>query len=119
MIKGRVTPAGDPLVPIALDLGSHQKTFQAIVDTGFNGYLSVPESLARKGGWYFFGTEDYELATGDVVRQRIYVGKIVFDGRLAQVYAVTSHAMDILIGTKLLRHKDLWISFRKRNVRIA
>lgn len=118
VIKGRVTSFGEPVIPITLYLSKRPFRKQAVIDTGFNGSLSIPESLARKGEWYFFGFEEYELATGDIVQQKIYLGQIKLDKNPFTVYAVTSHSPDILIGTRLLRDKELWIHFKKKMVLI-
>ncbi len=67
-------------------------------------------------GWYFFGYEKYEIATGDIVEQKVYLGEIVWNGKNQQVYAVASHSEDILIGTKLLWKNKLLIDFPKRKV---
>ena len=113
-ISGRVNSHDEPEIPLTLILGGRAVQQRAIIDTGFNGYLSVPLSLTK--GWYFFGHEEYEIATGETVDQRVYLGKILWDGRLQDVYAVTSRARDILIGTKLLRRNRLSIDFPKRKV---
>ena len=114
MIRGRVNSHEEPEVSITLIVQGRRRRMRAIIDTGFNGYLSVPEKLAES--WYFFGHEEYEIATGDIVEQKIFIGGIIWSNRIQEVYAVTSKARDILIGTKLLRKNELEISFPKRKV---
>jgi clan AA aspartic protease len=111
VLKGRVNENDEPVVSIDLILRTKPSRYDAIIDTGFNGYLSVPHSLVRKSSWYFAGVEEYELATGERVEQQVYLGHVVFDRRPLQVYVVTSNSKDILIGTKLLRSKRLMIDF--------
>jgi clan AA aspartic protease len=114
MIRGRVNSQEEPEVSISLLVdGKHLKQ-KAIIDTGFNGYLSVPLSLVKD--WYFFGYEKYEIATGDIVEQKVYLGKIIWNQKIQDVYVVASHAKDILIGTKLLRSNKLIVDFPKRKV---
>src|SRR3990172_5395297 len=114
MISGRVNSFDEPVVTLFLLLREKRVRKKAIIDTGFNGYLSVPQSLAKD--WYFFGYEKYEIATGDIVEQRVYLGKIFWNENLQDVYAVTSHSKDILIGTKLLRRNKLLIDFPKKKI---
>ena len=116
MLKGRVNENDEPVVSIDLILRKKPSRCNTIIDTGFNGYLSVPYSLVKKSSWYFAGVEEYELATGERVEQQVYLGHVIFDKRRLQVYIVTSNAKDILIGTKLLRSKKLIIDFGARNV---
>lgn len=116
MIRGVVNENDEPLVPIDLILRKRRRRFQAVLDTGFNGYLSVPESMVKGSGWYFAGYEEYEIATGDKVRERVYLGDIIFDRKRRTTHIVTSHAKDILIGTRLLSGRELHIHFKKRKV---
>ena len=46
MIQGSVNEQDEPLVPITLIVKKRSKHLQAVLDTGFNGYLSVPQSVA-------------------------------------------------------------------------
>lgn len=116
MLQGRVTRDGEPVVPIDLILRKRPTRFPAVIDTGFNGYLSVPKSLLVHGGWQAIGTEKFEIATGAIVEQAIYLGEAVFDGRRGPVYTVATEAHDILIGTTFLRGKILTVNFRTKRV---
>lgn len=115
MIRGYINSNEEPEVPLTLILQGKASQRKAILDTGFNGYLSVPLSLVEKS-WYFFGYEKYEIATGDIVEEKVYIGKIKWIKKIQDVYAVTSHSKDILIGTKLLRQNKVILNFPKKRV---
>ena len=119
MIKGHVNPYGEPLVEISLILKEGQKKMDAVVDTGFNGMISVPHSWISKSDWIFVGYEEYEIATGETVRQKVFIGDINFDGRPMKAYVLASSAKDILIGTKLLGDNILEIDFPRKSVEIS
>ena len=116
MLKGRVNRHGEPVISIKLILRDRPIKFTAVIDTGFNGYLSVPRRLLTGSKWLAIGTEKFEIATGSLVEQEIYLGEISFDGKRGPVYSVATEAQDILIGTKLLRGKSLSINFRTNQV---
>ena len=118
MVKGIVNEDDEPVVPITLILEDKLSKFMAVVDTGFNGYLSVPQNLLEKSGWYFLGYEEYEIATGERVKEKVYLGKVIFDKEKMDSYILTSKSKDILLGTKLLRNKTLNINFRSRKLKI-
>ena len=116
MIRGFVNENDEPLLPIALILKNRPRRFEAVLDTGFNGHLSVPQSIVRQSGWYFAGYEEYEIATGDRVRERVYLGRMILDRQRLTTHVVTSRAKDILIGTKLLSDKMLCVDFKERTL---
>lgn len=116
MIKGRVTASHEPVIKLALVSTKKRITCDAVVDTGFNGYISVPLPLARELDWIHIGYEEYEIARGEIVKQAVYLGNVVFHGKCRDVYAVTSNSKDVLIGTKLLAGCILTINFRARRL---
>jgi len=119
MLKGVVNDRDEPVVGLRLiSSNSRSHLHPVIIDTGFNGNLSVPEKLAKRYGWPWIGNESYEIATGDVVEQKVFLGEIRWFGIQQQVYAVASHADDILMGTRLLRQRQLNINFRTRKLHI-
>lgn len=118
MLKGRVNRHGEPVISIQLILRNRPAHFTAVIDTGFNGYLSVPRRLLFRSKWLAIGTEKFEIATGALVEQEIYLGEAIFDGQQGPVYSVSTEAQDILIGTKLLRDKILVVNFQTKQVTV-
>jgi clan AA aspartic protease len=114
MLEGRVNRHGEPIVSIQLILRKRPAMFPAVIDTGFNGYLSVPKRLLRRSSWRAIGTEKFEIATGAIVEQEIFLGDIVFHRKRTPAYIVATASSDILIGTKLLSHTVLHIDFRTK-----
>ena len=118
MLKGRVNRYGEPVISIQLIRRNRPTNLTAGIDTGFNGYLSVPRRLLRRSKWLAIGTEKFEIATGALVEQEIYLGEAIFDGRRGPAYVVSTEAQDILIGTKMLRGKTLVVNFRTQQVKV-
>ncbi len=54
IIRGFVNKEDEPVVPITLLLQKGPRRFQAVLDTGFNGYLSVPCVRVSLVGASFF-----------------------------------------------------------------
>ena len=107
------------MVEISLILRDGQKRLDAVVDTGFNGMISIPNVWIAKSAWKFIGHEEYEIATGEIVRQRVFLGDLIFDGQRMKAYILASPAKDILIGTKMLNEEILEIDFLKKLVKIS
>ena len=70
MLKGRVNRYGEPVISIQLILRNRPVSLTAVIDTGFNGYLSVPRRLLVGSKWLAIGTEKFEIATGALVEQK-------------------------------------------------
>lgn len=64
------------------------------------------------------GTEEYELANGEIVEEEIYLGKVVFDHEPKYVIGLSNRSTDLLIGTKLLENKILTIDFKNNEVTV-
>jgi len=120
MLKGFVSNFGEPVVQIELVFSTSDKSFKhlAVIDTGFIGYLSVPEKLAQRYEWQWIGMESYEIASGSTVDQKVFLGKINWFGDKQDIYVLTSQAKDLLIGTRLLENYKLAIDFKSKKVQI-
>ena len=119
MIEGIVNNFDEPIIKLDIHLsGNNSKKVNAIIDTGFNGYISIPTTIIEESNWDFLGTEEYELANGDIVEERVYLGKIIFDGDELQVFSLTNRTKDVLIGTKVLKNKILKVDFKDSKVTI-
>ena len=119
MIRGFVNEHDEPIIQLQLGLSQREIKRDAVIDTGFNGYISVPKPIVQESGWDFLGSEEYELASGELIVADAFLGKIVFDGKNTVVYALASDTADILIGTKLLRNKVLTIDFGRKTISVA
>lgn len=74
MIEGKVTEALDPIVEIGLKREESTSTIEAIVDTGFTGYLCLSERWVDKLDMTFKFVERYEMANGDLITWRSLLG---------------------------------------------
>jgi len=116
MITGFVNEFEEPIIELTLLFVSQSKILPAVIDTGFNGYISVPSEYVKNSDWLFVGYEEYELASGEVVRAKTYLGDIVFDNRQKTTFILLSNSKDILIGTRFLGNKTLFIDFKDKKV---
>ncbi|MBL7073614.1 hypothetical protein ISS37_00030 [candidate division KSB1 bacterium] len=116
MIKGFVNEHEEPIIELTLILRNEPRNFPAVIDTGFNGYISVPEKHVKSSDWLFMGYEEYELASGEIVKAKTYLGNIVFDEKQMPTFILSSTSKDILIGTRLLGTKTLFINFIDKKV---
>jgi clan AA aspartic protease len=109
VIVGEVRADGVPIV--RLEVGGNHWT--AIVDTGFNGDLELPERLRPQVNAQFICRIRSFLAANRIIEEDSYLVEIPFDGQTMTAEATFVSGDEILIGTHLLRRYVLEIDFRK------
>lgn len=114
MIQGNVSEDGVPLIhlPVA------GRRLPAVIDTGFNGYLELPENLRRSVKARFIGHLESSLAAGQMVMEDNYAVEFPFDNETLEVEATFAPGDVILIGTGLLRGYRLEIDFPDGTVKL-
>ncbi|HSF17874.1 MAG TPA: hypothetical protein VLK65_20210 [Vicinamibacteria bacterium] len=111
-MRGTVTDERVPIVELIVN-GS---AWRAVIDTGFNGYLELPESLRSAVKAEFIGYLESALAAGQTIVEENYLVEFPFEGETLVVEATFGPADDILVGTSLLGNHRLAIDFRERSV---
>lgn len=96
-------------VPLeVLDASGRQYRIEAIVDTGFTGFLTLPSALIGSLGLVWLGREAGVLADGTVRLFDVYEGTVTWDSQWRTV-EVEAADTDPLLGVSLLRGHDLRI----------
>jgi len=79
------------------------KEYDAMLDTGFSGFLSLPLSAAIPLGLILKGTANFTLADGSIEETITCIGFIKINGEVKRGLIVISKGMDILLGMEFLR----------------
>jgi predicted aspartyl protease len=114
VIAGDVSDAGVPV--ITLEIAGQE--WPAIIDTGFNGDLELPEELQGKLNDQPAGRLRSALAGGQVIEEDAFSVDIPFDDQILQAIATFVSDSQILIGTNLLRAYHLQIRFASKTLRL-
>ena len=114
MITGTVSADGVPVITLEVD----GQDWPAIIDTGFNGDLELPEALRGKLNDQPAGRLRSALAAGRIVEEDAYSVEFPFDGQTCHAIATFVPDPQILIGTNLLREHHLQIRFASRTLRL-
>lgn len=91
----------------------------AIIDTGFNGELELPDRLRQAVNARFIGHIHVALGGGQHIEEEVYLVDFPFDGEILLAEATFVLGQEILLGTHLLRRYRLEIDFPARTVRLA
>lgn len=87
---------------------SDRREIEALLDTGYSGYLTLPSNLIASLRLSTLGTEQLTLADGSEVSSDLCVATIVWDGRERTIEVDTLESKP-LIGMALLEGYDLSI----------
>ena len=89
---------GLPFATIFID----DKEIEAIVDTGFNGALSLPQEVIEELQLKRIGSAQYVMADGTISDSNIYVAEVVWFNERVEVSVISSFSEFSLLGMELL-----------------
>ena len=103
MIQGRVNESYEATVELnLLDATGEDRGIEAIIDTGYNGYLTLPTALIEVMGLLWQGQNEVLLADGTSRVFDVYDGIVSWNGRERPIY-VDAIDTEGLVGMGLLR----------------
>ena len=93
MIEGVVYANYEPVVTLTLRGPSGRtRDIDAVVDTGFNGFLTLPATLVVELGLPYAGTGRATLADGSEISYDVYGVTVLWDGQPRYIEAATADA---------------------------
>ena len=102
MISGEVRGDRQALVTIEIiDAEGRPRPVEAVLDTGFTGYLTLPEETIRQLGLSSVGRRTFELANGELFEFEAYLASVSWHGRLTDALVLRSGS-EPLLGMTLL-----------------
>lgn len=107
MITGVVSAALEAMIHLSVQgPGGREQEIKAIIDTGFNGALTLPPSLIATLGLPWLARERVLLGDGRVEQLDVYAATVVWD---RQPLRVTADAADTdpLVGMALMYGYEL------------
>jgi predicted aspartyl protease len=94
------------------------RTWRAVIDSGFNGDVELPLARRAQLDCTYAGPVLSYLAAGQAVEEESYVVRLPFDGEIVSAEATFVTGDEILIGTRLLPDHRLTIDFPAGTVHI-
>ena len=102
MIRGTVFPNRQALIAVALlDTAGQFQSFEFILDTGFDGDLSLPRQTLQRLDAFLEGGQPVELADGSRTTANIWAATALWDGERRTVSIMESEG-EPLLGMSLL-----------------
>lgn len=98
--------------------GRGRRTIEAVIDTGFDGDLTLPVQLAIQLGLDLCATQCFELADGSIQDQLVFLGNIHLGDLQRAAEIILTDSTDALVGSGLLADQILEIDYLNRTVHI-
>jgi clan AA aspartic protease len=112
MMAGKVTGEREiELVLPVIAAGSSTHSLTAIVDTGFNGYLTLPAKVLAAVGAKPAGARKAELADGHTIVLDTYLVQVRWHDQTREVLALEAEA-NPLVGMSMLWGNRVWFQAR-------
>lgn len=112
MIQGVVNAAYEAVITLSVQGSNGQaREVDAVVDTGFTGFLTLPPALVTELGLPFETTGHATLADGSIVSFDTYRVTVLWDDQPKHVLADAANTTP-LVGMLLLDMHDLSIQVR-------
>jgi clan AA aspartic protease len=108
MMQGRVNQRCEATLSIAVKNGEATQMVDAVIDTGFSGFLTLPSDTISTLGFSWEGRDVATLGDGTFCTFEVYIGLVIWDGQYREIYINESETVP-LIGMQLLRGYDLRI----------
>ncbi len=112
MIEGAVNAAYEGVVTLPLrGPDGHEWELDAVVDTGFSGFLAFPSWVVVELGLPYRGRGEAILADGSVAYFNVYDVTVIWDGIARYITADALNGTP-LVGMSLLDNHDLFMQVR-------
>ncbi len=112
MVQGALRSTGSPVVPLEVA----GQVFEAVIDTGFEGGLQLPEIFMPILNRVLAGRQRYELPDGSAMVYDLYDVVVLIDGINLNLRTQFSQSDEIILGTDALQDYRLEIDFVARTV---
>jgi clan AA aspartic protease len=109
MMIGIVNADLEPVLRLTVrDAGGQPQNVEAVVDTGFNGFLTLPPALIAALGLPWLCRQQGQLADGSFQAFDVYVATVDWDGQQRSVEVEATDAQPLL-GMALMQGAELRI----------
>ncbi len=102
MLRGRVTSDKEAIVALEVEGSDGKKAaVEAAIDTGFNGFLTLPQTLIDELDLRFLGTGQAALGDGNEVEMDLYLAALRWTEGVRNVFVLAAEG-GVLVGMLLL-----------------
>lgn len=108
MMQGVVNQSCEAILPIVVKNSAITQLVDAVIDTGFSGFLTLPSNIIAALDLTWKGRDVATLGDGTSCIFDVYIASVIWDGHYRPIDINESETV-LLIGMQLLRGYDLRI----------
>jgi clan AA aspartic protease len=108
MMQGVVNQSCEAILPVVVKSNSTTQLVDAVIDTGFSGFLTLPSDVITALDLTWKGRDVATLGDGTSCIFDVYIAIVIWDGQYRTI-DINESETGPLIGMRLLRGYDLRI----------
>src|SRR3989344_7349217 len=105
-----------PKVKVVVSGRKQKRIVSAILDTGFDGYLSLPITTAIELGLELINSMNVQYADGRISNELVFSANVEMDGKTLPVQATLTNSVEALAGTALFAVNQILFDFKKKKI---
>ena len=111
MTTGHIDQHGHPVLPVDLfDRQGRLHRVEAMIDTGFDDFLTLPAHLVQRMGLVWASRMPMQVATSEWAQFDVYAADVLWLGNRLLLRVLQTQS-EILVGTRLLWESQLTVQF--------
>ena len=111
MTTGHIDQHGHPVLPVDLfDRQGRLHRVEAMIDTGFDDFLTLPAHLVQRMGLVWASRMPMQAATSEWAQFDVYAADVLWLGNRLPLRVLQTQS-EILVGTRLLWETQLTVQF--------
>ncbi len=108
-----------PKVKIIVGGRKQKRLLIALLDTGFDGHLSIPINIAIQLGLELVNVERVQYADGRISSELVFAVNVEIDGKNQLIQATLTNSIEALAGTALFSKNKVTFDFLRRKIIIT
>lgn len=108
MIIGSINADREAVLPLGVQNGAETQDYEAVIDTGFNGYLTLSSTEIIKLNLPFQSQVVVTLGEGTQANLREFLATVNWDGQPRDILVLEAEG-EPLVGMALLYGSDVWL----------
>jgi clan AA aspartic protease len=102
MMQGRVNQRCEAVISIAVRGGGKLKSVDAVIDTGFTGFLSLPSAIIKELNLSWTYRDRATLGDGSETLFDVYDAEVIWNGQYQEI-EINAAETEPLLGMRMLR----------------